>query len=65
MRSPHGKLDVMRRAIDEKLSDPNLDMQEGATKMNELQKKRHEIEQATTRAEELWMAAQERLDAAG
>lgn len=59
------KLDVMRRAIDEKLSDPNLYMQEGARKMNELQKKRHEIEQATARAEDLWIAAQERLDAAG
>ena len=58
------KLDVMRKTIDAKLADPDLYMTQGPERMNELQKKRHEIEAAMTKAEALWEAAQERLEAA-
>ncbi len=58
------KLEEMRKTIDQRLSDPKLYMEKGAHLMNELQKKRAEIEKATERAEALWLSAQEKLEAA-
>jgi ATP-binding cassette subfamily F protein 3 len=53
----------MRDEIDRRLMDPGFYMDAPAGKLESLQIKRAEIEDALERAEALWMEAQERLDA--
>ena len=58
------KIADMLARIDERLADPDL-YTGPADRIETLQRKRAEILEAQDRAEDLWMAAQERLDAAG
>ncbi|MGM0584793.1 MAG: ABC-F family ATP-binding cassette domain-containing protein [Pseudomonadota bacterium] len=57
------KLEEMRAKIDARLMDPDYYMNAPAGEAEALQRKRAEIEQALEKAEALWMAAQERLEA--
>ncbi|MEM8789638.1 MAG: ABC-F family ATP-binding cassette domain-containing protein [Pseudomonadota bacterium] len=58
------KLEEMRAALDRRLADPTL--YDGAhDEMVRLQQKRAEVEAGLARAEALWTAAVDRLDAAG
>ncbi len=58
------KLAAMLGKIEERLADPELYVS-AAGRIGDLQKKRSEILGAQARAEDLWIAAQERLEAAG
>ncbi len=58
------KLEEMREAIDSRLANPILYARSDAAEMASLQKKRAEILEGLARAEALWMAALERLEAA-
>ena len=58
------KLEAMRGKLDGLLSDPGLYQDPDPSKFEKLQIKRAEIEDGIARAEALWMAAQERLEAA-
>ncbi|MEM8570825.1 MAG: ATP-binding cassette domain-containing protein [Pseudomonadota bacterium] len=59
------KLEEMRQTIDDRLANP-LTYDRGDTeKLAQLQKKRAEVEDGLARAEALWIAALERLEAAG
>ena len=59
------KLADMREKIDSRLSNPILYARSDASEMAQLQKKRAEVLDALERAEAMWMAALERLEAAG
>lgn len=58
------KIEGMQARIDAMLADPDLYTAENPKKFEDLQKKRAEIVAGLKRAETLWAAAQERLDAA-
>ncbi len=58
------KLEEMREAIDARLANPILYARSSQQEMEALQKKRAEILDGLDRAEALWVAAVERLDAA-
>jgi len=58
------KIEEMQSRIDAMLADPDLYTADDPKKFEDLQKKRAEIVAGLERAETLWMAAQERLDAA-
>ncbi|MGR3782695.1 MAG: ABC-F family ATP-binding cassette domain-containing protein [Albimonas sp.] len=57
------KLEAMRRKIDARLMAPDFYLNAPADEAEALQRKRAEVEAAVLRAEDLWAAAQERLDA--
>lgn len=57
------KIEGMQARIDKMLADPELYTAEDPKKFEDLQKKRAEIIAGLARAETLWMAAQEKLDA--
>ena len=57
------KLEGMRDQVDAILMDPDFYQKSSKTKAEALQKKRAEIEAAMERAETLWLAAQEKLEA--
>jgi ATP-binding cassette subfamily F protein 3 len=57
------KLEDMRDQIDRRLMDPEFYMTAEPAKLESLQRKRAEIEEALERAEALWVRAQERLAA--
>ncbi len=57
------KLEEMRDAIDSRLANPLIYKNGGPSKIEELQKKRAEVEEGLSRAESLWMQALERLEA--
>ena len=59
------KLEEMREAIDGRLANPLLYARGDTEEIERLQQKRAEVEDALARAEALWMAALERLEAAG
>ena len=59
------KLAEMQQAIDSRLANPLLYSRGDAEEIERLQKKRAEVEDGIARAEALWMAALERLEAAG
>ncbi|MCP5087059.1 MAG: ABC-F family ATP-binding cassette domain-containing protein [Rhodobacteraceae bacterium] len=59
-----GKLEQMRDKIDARLAEPGLYEPGSKDKLVQLQGKRHEILEALVRAEGLWLAAQEKLEAA-
>ncbi len=59
------KLEEMRAAIDGRLANPLLYSRGDTEEIARLQKKRAEVEDALARAEALWMAALERLEATG
>jgi ATP-binding cassette subfamily F protein 3 len=59
------KLEEMRTAIDSRLANPLLYSRGDAEELERLRRKRAEVEDALARAEALWMAALERLEAAG
>jgi ATP-binding cassette subfamily F protein 3 len=59
------KLEEMRGAIDSRLSNPILYARSDKTEISSLQKKRKEVLKGLERAEALWIAALERLEAAG
>ena len=59
------KLEEMREKIDSRLSNPILYARSDAIEMAQLQKKRAEVIDGLERAEALWLAALERLEAAG
>ena len=54
----------MRAAIDSRLANPLIYKNGGPEKIEELQKKRAEVEEGLARAETLWMKALERIEAA-
>ncbi len=58
------KIEEMKAKIDEALADPDLYISKPAHHFEQLQKKRAEIVAGLERAESIWLAAQERLDAA-
>ena len=58
------KITDMLTKIDERLADPDL-YTGPPDRIEALQKKRAEILEAQARAEDLWMTAQERLEAEG
>jgi ATP-binding cassette subfamily F protein 3 len=58
------KLEDMKARIDARLADPTLYQDADPAKFEQLQIKRAEIEDGLARAEALWLAAQERLEAA-
>jgi ATP-binding cassette subfamily F protein 3 len=60
-----GKLEEMRAEIDSRLANPLLYSRGDSEEIETLQKKRAEVENGLVRAEALWMAALERLEAAG
>ena len=55
----------MRAAIDGRLANPLLYARGDTEEIARLQKKRAEVEDGARRAEALWLAALERLEAAG
>ena len=57
------KLEEMRAAIDSRLANPILYARSDAAEMASLQKKRAEVIEGLERAEALWLAALERLEA--
>ena len=59
------KLEEMREKLDERLADPGLYEGGRADEITRWQRKRAEVMDGLERAEALWIAAQERLDAAG
>jgi ATP-binding cassette subfamily F protein 3 len=59
------KLGEMRDAIDSRLANPLLYSRGDTEELARLRRKRAEVEDALTRAEALWLAALERLEAAG
>jgi ATP-binding cassette subfamily F protein 3 len=59
-----GKLEEMRAAIDARLANPLLYARGDAEELEALNRKRAEVEDGLARAEALWLAALERLDAA-
>ncbi|PZQ50322.1 MAG: glycosyl transferase family 1 [Rhodovulum sulfidophilum] len=59
------KLEDMREKIDSRLSNPILYARSDASEMAQLQRKRAEVLDGLERAEALWLAALERLEAAG
>ncbi|WP_111430219.1 ABC-F family ATP-binding cassette domain-containing protein [Rhodobacteraceae bacterium DSL-40] len=59
------KLEEMRETIDARLANPMTYDRGDTEKIAQLQKKRAEVIDGLSRAEELWMAALERLEAAG
>ncbi|MCB1354256.1 MAG: ABC-F family ATP-binding cassette domain-containing protein [Rhodobacteraceae bacterium] len=59
------KLEEMRETIDARLANPMIYDRGDTEKIAQLQKKRAEVIDGLSRAEELWMAALERLEAAG
>jgi len=59
------KLEAMRETIDARLANPLLYRRGDSDAIAELQKKRAEVEDGLRRAEALWVAAVERLEAAG
>ncbi len=59
------KLEAMRAEIDGRLANPLLYSRGDTEVVARLQKKRAEVEDGLARAEALWLAAQERLDAVG
>ena len=59
------KLEEMREKLDDKLADPGLYEGGRAAEITKWQRKRAEVMEGLERAEALWIAAQERLDAAG
>ena len=60
-----GKLEAMRAEIDARLANPLIYARGDAEEIETLNRKRAEVEDGLARAEALWMAAQERLEAAG
>ena len=60
-----GKLEAMRAEIDGRLANPLLYSRGDTEAVARLQKKRAEVEEGLERAEALWLAALERLDAVG
>ncbi|MEM7544625.1 MAG: ABC-F family ATP-binding cassette domain-containing protein [Pseudomonadota bacterium] len=58
------KIEEMKAKIDEMLADPDLYVSKPKHMFEELQKKRKEIMKGMTKAEAMWMDAQERLEAA-
>ena len=58
------KLEEMREKIDSRLANPILYARSDASEMAQLQKKRAEVIEGLERAEALWLAALERLEAA-
>jgi ATP-binding cassette subfamily F protein 3 len=58
------RLEDMKAKIDARLADPALYQVADPAKFEQLQIKRAEIEEGLARAEALWLAAQERLEAA-
>ena len=58
------KLSEMRAKLDERLADPGLYAADRAAEARQLQDKDRELTEALARAEELWLAAMERLEAA-
>ncbi len=58
------KLEEMRAKLDERLADPRFYMDAGPGEFEKWQKKRAEVAEGLARAEALWMAALERLEAA-
>ncbi|MEX2519000.1 MAG: ABC-F family ATP-binding cassette domain-containing protein [Paracoccaceae bacterium] len=58
------KIEAMKAKIDETLADPDLYISQPKHKFEQLQKKRAEIVNGLERAEALWLAAQEKLEAA-
>ena len=59
------KLEEMRAAIDGRLANPLLYSRGDAEEIARLQKKRAEVEDGLARAEALWEAALQRLEATG
>jgi len=59
------KLEEMREEIDGRLANPLLYARGDQDAIEALQKKRAEVESGLERAEALWLAALERLEAAG
>ena len=59
------RLEEMRGEIDGRLANPLIYSRGDSEEIERLQKKRAEVEDALARAEALWLAALERLDAAG
>jgi ATP-binding cassette subfamily F protein 3 len=59
------KLEQMRTTIDERLANPVTYHRGDGEKIGQLQRKRAEVIDGLTRAEALWLAALERLEAAG
>ena len=59
------RLEEMREAIDRRLANPLLYSRGDSDEIETLQKKRAEVLDGLERAETLWLAALERLDAAG
>ena len=59
------KLEEIRAEIDSRLANPLIYARGDTEAVEKLQRKRAEVEDGLTRAEALWMAALERLEAAG
>jgi ATP-binding cassette subfamily F protein 3 len=59
------RLEEMRQAIDQRLANPLLYQRGDGEEIETLQKKRAEVQDGLARAEALWLAAVERLEAAG
>ena len=59
------KLEEMRESIDLRLSNPLLYARGDSDEIETLRRKRAEVQDGLTRAEALWLAALERLEAAG
>jgi ATP-binding cassette subfamily F protein 3 len=59
------KLEEMRATIDGRLANPLLYARGDAEAIDKLRRKRAEVEDGLQRAEALWLAALERLEAAG
>ena len=57
------KIEDMRDKIDARLADPSFYTTDDSSKIEALNVKRGEILEALDRAEAIWMAAQEKLDA--
>ena len=58
------KLTEMRQKLDIRLADPDLYQESESARMRALQQKDAELKAATEKAEALWLAAVEGLDAA-
>ena len=59
------KLEEMRDEIDSRLANPLIYARGDTEAVEKLQRKRAEVEDGLARAEALWLAALERLEAAG